>query len=105
MKQAVDKSFQAHPLSAKCGCLGCRTAIADGYKPVDYPYDDSVPMDDRPFAAVGLRSYRCKGRYGWIMIGATDHDGAMGAALRSSDAAQRETLEIWNGQRYVAVPV
>lgn len=24
----------AHPLSASCICLGCRSAIADGYRPV-----------------------------------------------------------------------
>jgi hypothetical protein len=28
---------------------------------------------DKPLAASGLTSYRLRGRYGWIMIGATDH--------------------------------
>ena len=60
-----------------------------------------VHFSERPCAAQGLTSYRCKGRYGWIMIGAKDHDDAMREALRSSDAASRDTLEVWDGERYV----
>lgn len=56
---------------------------------------------DRPMAAKGLISYRCRGIFGWIMIGAHDHEDAFREALRSSGAAKRETLEIWDGTRYV----
>lgn len=62
-----------------------------------------IPMHDRPMAAPGLTSYRCKGRYGYIMIGARDHQAAMGEALRSSGVAKPENLEVWDGSRYVPV--
>ena len=61
--------------------------------------DDSFV--NRPCAAAGLTSYRCRGRYGWIMIGARDHEDAMVQARRSSDAVQRSGLEVWNGSVYV----
>lgn len=56
---------------------------------------------EKPLAAPGLIRYRCKGVFGWIMIGALDHDEAFREALRSSDKAKRETLEVWNGKEYV----
>ncbi len=64
---------------------------------------DAMPyaLEDRPLAAIGLTSYRCKGRYGWIMIGAKDPEDAYREALRSSREAQRADLEVWDGQRYV----
>ena len=52
-------------------------------------------------AAAGLTSYRAKGRYGYIMIGAHDDADAMREALRSSSAAH--DLEVWDGARYVPV--
>lgn len=58
---------------------------------------------NRPLAAKGLISYRCKSAYGWIMIGATDHDDAMREAFRSSSVARRDDLQIWNGREYVGV--
>ena len=61
--------------------------------------DDSYT--NRPCAAAGLTSYRCRGRYGWIMIGAYDHEDAMREARRSSDSAERSGLEVWNGSAYV----
>lgn len=60
-----------------------------------------MAMHDKPLAARGLISYRCKSRYGWIMIGATDHDDAMREARRSCAGASRDTLEVWDGARYV----
>lgn len=54
---------------------------------------------ERPCAALGLQSYRARGRYGWVMIGATDDADAMREALRSTDRV--ETLERWNGARYM----
>ena len=54
-----------------------------------------------PLAAPGLTSYRLRGPYGWIMIGATDRAGAMREAARSTQDPKPETLEVWNGTRYV----
>ena len=64
---------------------------------------DKFNYSDKPYAAQGLISYRCKCSYGWIMIGATDHDDAMQEARRSSDNVNRDGLEVWNGERYVPV--
>lgn len=58
-------------------------------------------FENRPVAAPGLVSYRCKGGFGWIMIGARDHADAYREALRSSNGAKREDLEIWDGEKYV----
>lgn len=60
-------------------------------------------VTDRPLAAEGFTSYRCKGGYGWIMIGALDHADAMREARRSSAEAKPEDLEVWNGEQYVPV--
>lgn len=60
-------------------------------------------LSDMPCAAPGLTSYRCKSRYGWIMIGAKDHDDAMREARRSSEDARREDLQVWNGREYVPI--
>lgn len=61
----------------------------------------TLPMEDRPLAARGLTSYRLRGRYGYIMIGARDHEDAMREAARSTPNPDRKALEIWNGDRYV----
>ena len=61
-----------------------------------------VAAVNRPLAADGLISYRCRNRYGWTMIGAIDHDDAMREARRSDETAKREDLQIWNGSEYVA---
>jgi len=55
---------------------------------------------NKPMAAYGLTSYRIKGRYGFIMIGARDHDDAWSEALRSSKYIERKNLEIWTGSQY-----
>ena len=55
---------------------------------------------DRPMAAPGLTSYRIAGRFGWIMIGARDHEDAWREAQRSSPSLNRADLEIWNGTAY-----
>jgi len=56
---------------------------------------------DRPYASNGLTSYRCKTQYGWVMIGAKDHDDAMKESKRSSNFCKREDLEVWDGNRYI----
>ena len=58
-------------------------------------------LDDRPLADPGLISYRLRGPYGYIMIGARDHDDAMREAARSTRDPKRADLEIWDGDRYV----
>ena len=63
------------------------------------------PFYDRPCAAAPLVSYRCRGNYGWIMIGAKDDADAWQEALRSSEFAKRETLEVWGGEQYQRVPI
>ena len=56
---------------------------------------------DKPCAAHGLMSYRYKGRYGWIMIGARDDADALREAARSSSAAiDPANLQRWNGTTY-----
>lgn len=56
---------------------------------------------DKPLAVEGLASYRCKGPFGWIMIGARDHEDAMVQAARSTDAPDRDGLQVWDGGQYV----
>jgi hypothetical protein len=58
---------------------------------------------NKPMAAKGLLSYRCKGRYGFIMIGAKDDQDAFNEAKRSSPFVKREDLEKWNGEKYEKV--
>jgi hypothetical protein len=53
-------------------------------------------MQNSPLADKGLKSYRLKGRYGHVMIGAKDHDDAMRQAARSTDNPKRENLEEWD---------
>jgi hypothetical protein len=56
---------------------------------------------DRPLAAHGLLSYRYKGRYGWIMIGALDHADALKEAQRSTrDTVTPDRLQFWDGEQY-----
>jgi hypothetical protein len=58
---------------------------------------------DRPLAAPGLTSYRCRNRFGWTMIGARDNDEAFREALRSCETSKRTDLEVWDERlgRYV----
>jgi hypothetical protein len=62
-------------------------------------------LTDKPLAAKGLVSYRYKGRYGWIMIGAKDNTDALSEANRSltSEKAEISKLEIWDGNKYISI--
>lgn len=63
-----------------------------------------MSITDKPLAAEGFISYRYKGRYGWIMIGASDDDHALTEARRSTDyAVDKENLQVWNGSEYVDI--
>ena len=66
--------------------------------------DTTNPLESRALAAPCLTSYRCKGPYGYIMIGAKDHPDALREALRSSHLATRDALEIWDGAIYTPIP-
>lgn len=56
---------------------------------------------DKPLAIKGLTSYRYKGKYGYIMIGAVDHNDALREARRSSSyPVFMNNLEIWDGKEY-----
>ena len=56
---------------------------------------------DKPMASKGLISYRYRGRYGWIMIGAKDDNDALREAQRStSDKVTMDNLQIWKGSQY-----
>lgn len=58
-------------------------------------------VTDNPLAAPGLNSYRYRGRYGFIMIGATDTPDALNEARRSTDEpVTLDRLEEWTGARY-----
>lgn len=59
---------------------------------------------DRPCAARGLISYRYRGVWGWIMIGAHDHADAEREAARSTSyPIERSRLQVWDGAQYVPV--
>lgn len=63
-----------------------------------------ISMCDKPLAASGLTSYRYRGRYGFIMIGAKDDTDALNEASRStSETLSLSRLEVWNGAAYVPV--
>ena len=56
---------------------------------------------DKPMASHGLKSYRYRGRYGWVMIGARDDQDALREAQRSvSDNVSPENLQAWDGNKY-----
>lgn len=56
---------------------------------------------NKPLAAPGLTSYRYRGRYGCIMIGAKSHDDALKEAARSSYyPVYNVNLQLWNGKNY-----
>jgi len=67
-------------------------------------YSDSPNVTCMPLAAPGLWSYRYKGIFGWIMIGAKDDADALKEARRSmsTSSVQIENLEKWNGASYVS---
>ena len=64
------------------------------------------PATDRPLAAKGFISWRYRGRYGYVMIGAKDRKDALREAARSIEGQPDPTrLEVWAGCRYLPVAV
>jgi hypothetical protein len=68
-----------------------------------YVFAQTVPFHDKPCAAEGLLSYRYRGNFDWIMIGASSDESALRHAQTSlsSGVAHISRLEKWNGERYV----
>lgn len=60
-----------------------------------------MDLTSRPLAAAGLISYRYRGAYGWVMIGAKDRADALCQAGRSCSNVVPENLEVWDGAAYV----
>lgn len=58
-----------------------------------------------PLAAAGLTSYRYKGRFGYVMIGAKSHDEALREAGRSltGETPTMDKLEVHDGHSYKPV--
>ena len=54
-----------------------------------------------PMAGPGLQSYRYRGAYGWVMIGATNDADALREAQRSTPAqVTADRLQRWTGTKY-----
>jgi hypothetical protein len=59
---------------------------------------------EKPLAAPGLISYRYRGDYGYVMIGARDISDALYEAMRSTGKTSAlSRLEVWNGNKYQPV--
>ena len=59
---------------------------------------------NRPLAAPPFDSYRYRGRYGFIMIGARDTADALNEARQSTDGpVTLDHLEKWDGTQYTEV--
>ena len=59
---------------------------------------------NKPLASKGLKSYRYRGRYGFIMIGATDTQDALREASRSTEStATIDNLEAWDYSKYMYI--
>lgn len=64
-----------------------------------------MTLHDTPCAA-SLTSYRYKGRYGWVMIGAKDTEDALREARRSiQGSALAQNLDVWDDRAMRYVPV
>jgi len=63
---------------------------------------------NKPMAAHGLKSYRYKGRWGYIMIGAKDWKDALSEAKRSLckwESPERHNMEVWHKKLNQYVPL
>lgn len=68
-----------------------------------HPWGVLTKAHDKPLADAGFASYRIPNPYGgFTMIGANSADEAMREAKRSTDNPKSETLEIWDGEKYVS---
>lgn len=61
-------------------------------------------MSNHPMAIEGLITYRYRGRYGFIYIGAsTDTEALIEAQRSTEDTVTPDRLERFNGQHFVGV--
>tara|TARA_R110002012_G_scaffold262505_1_gene444809 strand:+ start:6077 stop:13843 length:7767 start_codon:yes stop_codon:yes gene_type:complete len=61
-------------------------------------------VTDKPMAAEGFDSYRYKGRYGWVMIGAKSEQEALSEAGRTvTGDVSPENLQKWDGVKYTPI--
>lgn len=82
------KATKAKPVKASRPVPSSRPSVSD--------------PTNRPLAAHGLTSYRYRGEYNWIMIGALDNEDALREAQRStSQKVELGKLQVWNGKQYV----
>ena len=59
---------------------------------------------EKPMAVEGLTSYRYQGRFGPVMIGATDARDALNEVSRSIEGQpDMADLQVWDGEKYVSV--
>lgn len=59
---------------------------------------------DSPCAAQGLTSYRYRGGFGWIMIGARNTAEALSEAQRSTyELVTTDRLQVWSGDTYLNI--
>jgi len=84
-----------------CQCEHCEWQRVHDRWTTEHAAERAIPHHEKPCADRSFISYRAKGRYGWIMIGAKDDADAMREAGRSTDTVI--TLERWDGTRYVGV--
>jgi hypothetical protein len=88
------------PVECKHGfdvCPECDPCKCDEPKPK--PWGPDAPM-----AIAGLVSYRYRGHFGWVMIGARDDGDALVQAQRSiRETPVLANLQIWSGTEYVNV--
>jgi hypothetical protein len=63
-----------------------------------------IATHNKPCASPNLHSFRYRGRYGWIMIGAHDALDALREASRSTGGSVSiKSLQEWNGESYANV--
>lgn len=85
-----------------------RNRRLSGYRPVQVDGGwalEEAPQQEKPLAGEGLTSYRYRGPYGYVMIGARDHQDALNEARRSltEGDATIDNLQVWDGEQYVDV--
>lgn len=109
---ALAKQANLHKLARKCersapfaaeAVVIVNGVLADAYAAKVAREREAAPHQDRPMASKGLTSYRIKGKYDYIMIGAKDVPDALKEAQRSSRDISPDDLEVWDGSKYVFV--
>lgn len=63
-----------------------------------------MAFHDQPCAQAPWTSYRLRGPFGCIMIGAMNADEALEEAERSTATPFREYLEVWSDEQRAYVP-